>query len=122
MNLLILVGLSNPLFAVSQFAPLSVERNVNGPLVDLGPEFRLTKSASPLIAASMISRLSVMGALGRPIGKLPVASDQLSPALRERQTLREFQASALSPCAAREIPVRPSYNPLLPLRSTQFNP
>src|SRR5262249_11531844 len=48
--------------------------------------------------------------------------DQLSPALIDRKTLREFQARILSPCAATEIPVRPSYNPLQLLTSTQFSP
>src|SRR5262245_65119730 len=122
MNLLMLDGPSNPLFAVSQFAPLSVERKVNGPLAGIGPVFKLTNRASPLTAAFKILRLSVMGALGRPMGKLPVTSDQLSPALSERNTLRELQASALSPCAATEYPVRLSPSPLLRVTSTQFSP
>src|SRR5262245_58071005 len=122
MNLLMLDGLFNPLFAVCQFAPLSVERKVIGPLAGIGPVFRLTNRASPLTAASMIFRLSVIGASGRPIGKLPVASDQLSPALTDRYTLRELQASALSPCAATEYPIRLSPSPLPRVTSTQFSP
>src|SRR5574341_912259 len=109
MNWLTPDGPSNPLLTACQLAPLSVDRNVNWPLEIGGMVSRLTNSASPLTAAAP---MAIVGAPDRLTGKLPVTSDQLSPALRERKSLRDLQASALSPSAVMESPVPSSGNPV----------